>query len=89
MKVERVSYDVITPSAAGGILEAIHWKPAIRWVVCHRGRLLFLPSRDQPVRPDELRIIPVESNVLAVKVLIHEPEELTPGNRHRAPARWR
>ena len=33
MKVERVSYDVITPSAARGILEAIHWKPAIRWAI--------------------------------------------------------
>lgn len=33
MKVERVSYDVMTPSAARGILEAIHWKPALRWVV--------------------------------------------------------
>jgi CRISPR-associated protein Cas5d len=33
MKVERVSYDVITPSAARGILEAFHWKPAIRWVI--------------------------------------------------------
>lgn len=33
MKGERVSYDVITPSAARGILEAIHWKPAIRWQV--------------------------------------------------------
>lgn len=33
MKVERVSYDVITPSAARGILEAIHWKPAIRWII--------------------------------------------------------
>ncbi|MDE0152664.1 MAG: type I-C CRISPR-associated protein Cas5c [Gammaproteobacteria bacterium] len=33
MKVERVSYDVITPSAARGILEAIHWKPAIRWQI--------------------------------------------------------
>lgn len=32
MKVERVSYDVMTPTAARGILEAIHWKPAIRWV---------------------------------------------------------
>ena len=31
MKVERVSYDVMTPSAARGILEAIHWKPAIVW----------------------------------------------------------
>ena len=33
MKVERVSYDVMTPSAARGVLEAIHWKPAILWVV--------------------------------------------------------
>ncbi len=33
MKVERVSYDVMTPSAARGILEAIYWKPQIRWVV--------------------------------------------------------
>lgn len=33
MKVERMSYDVMTPSAARGVLEAIHWKPAIRWVV--------------------------------------------------------
>lgn len=31
MKVERVSYDVITPSAARGVFEAIFWKPAIRW----------------------------------------------------------
>jgi CRISPR-associated Cas5-like protein len=33
MKFERVSYDVMTPSAARGILEAIYWKPAIRWIV--------------------------------------------------------
>lgn len=33
MKVERVSYDVITPSAARGIFEAVYWKPAIRWVI--------------------------------------------------------
>ncbi len=33
MKVERVSYDVLTPSAARGILEAIYWKPQIRWVI--------------------------------------------------------
>ena len=31
MKVERVSYDVITPSAARSIFSAIFWKPAIRW----------------------------------------------------------
>jgi CRISPR-associated protein Cas5d len=33
LKVERVSYDAMTPSAARGILEAVHWKPAIRWVI--------------------------------------------------------
>ena len=31
MKVERVSYDVITPSAARAVFDAILWKPAIRW----------------------------------------------------------
>ena len=31
MKVERVSYDLITPSAARSVFEAILWKPAIRW----------------------------------------------------------
>jgi len=33
MKVERVSYDMLTPSAARGIIEAIYWKPAIKWVI--------------------------------------------------------
>lgn len=35
MKVERVSYDVMTPSAARGVLEAIFWKPEFSWRV-HR-----------------------------------------------------
>ena len=33
MKVERVSYDVPTPSAVRGILESIYWKPAITWII--------------------------------------------------------
>lgn len=33
MKAERVSYDIITPSAARAILECIHFKPALRWVI--------------------------------------------------------
>ncbi len=33
MKVERVSYDVITPSAARAVISAIYWKPAIRWII--------------------------------------------------------
>ena len=52
MKAERVSYDVITPSAARGILEAIHWKPAIRWVV---DRIHVLkPIRFQSFRRNEV-----------------------------------
>lgn len=31
MKVERVSYDIITPSAVRAVFESILWKPAIRW----------------------------------------------------------
>lgn len=33
MKVERVSYDVITPSAARGLIEAIMWHPGMKWIV--------------------------------------------------------
>jgi len=33
LKVERVSYEILTPSAARGILEAVFWKPAIRYVI--------------------------------------------------------
>ncbi len=33
MKVERVSYDVMTPSAARGILDAVYWHPGMRWVI--------------------------------------------------------
>ena len=52
MKVERVSYDMMTPSAARGILEAVHWKPAIRWVVA---RIPVLrPIRFQSFRRNEV-----------------------------------
>ena len=33
MKVERISYDVITPSAARGLLEAIYWHPGMKWKI--------------------------------------------------------
>jgi CRISPR-associated protein Cas5d len=52
MKVERVSYDVMTPSAARGILEAVHWKPALLWVV---DRIHVLkPIRFQSFRRNEV-----------------------------------
>lgn len=53
MKVERVTYDVMTPSAARGILEAIYWKPQIRWVI---DRIHVLkPIRFSNIRRNELR----------------------------------
>ncbi|NII11266.1 type I-C CRISPR-associated protein Cas5c [Oleiagrimonas sp. C23AA] len=52
MKVERVSYDVITPSAARGVLEAIHWKPAIRWVI--DSIQVLKPIRFESIRRNEV-----------------------------------
>ncbi len=52
MKVERFSYDVMTPSAARGILEAIHWKPAIRWIVDEIS--VLKPIRFQSIRRNEV-----------------------------------
>ncbi len=56
MKVERVSYDVMTPSAARGILEAIHWKPAICWVI---DRIHVL----KPIKFDNVRRNEVSSKI--------------------------
>lgn len=52
LKVERLTYDVMTPSAARGILEAVHWKPAIRWVIdaIH----VLHPIRHQSIRRNEV-----------------------------------
>ncbi len=52
MKVERVSYDVMTPSAARAVFEAILWKPAIRW---HVTRIEVLnPIRWVSIRRNEV-----------------------------------
>lgn len=56
MKVERVSYDVITPSAARAVFESVFWKPAIRW---HVRRIEVL----RPIRWINLRRNEVKSKV--------------------------
>lgn len=61
MKVERVSYDTITPSAARGIIEAIYWKPQIKWRVT---RLHVL----NPIRFTSLRRNEVASKIPAGSV---------------------
>lgn len=51
-KVERVSYEVITPSAARAIFEAIFWKPAIRWEVTRIE--VLAPIRTASIRRNEV-----------------------------------
>ncbi|MCR5382818.1 MAG: type I-C CRISPR-associated protein Cas5c [Lentisphaeria bacterium] len=55
MKVERVSYDVITPSAARGIFSAIFWKPAIRWRITQID--VLTPIRWTSVRRNEVSAV--------------------------------
>ncbi|MGA7499652.1 MAG: type I-C CRISPR-associated protein Cas5c [Isosphaeraceae bacterium] len=61
MKVERVTYDVITPSAARGVVEAVYWKPEIRWRI---DRIHVL----NPIRFTSLRRNEVASKVPATSV---------------------
>lgn len=66
MKSERVSYDVPTPSALRGILEAIHWKPAISWRV--NAVHVMNPVRFTSIRRNELGgKIPVRNISAAMK----------------------
>lgn len=63
MKVERVSYDVITPSAARAVFEAILWKPGIRWRIT---RIEVLkPLRWISVRRNEVAAVASTRNALA------------------------
>ncbi len=60
MKVERVSYDVITPSATRAVFEAILWKPAIRWRI--RKIEVLKPIRWISLRRNEVgAVVPVGS----------------------------
>jgi CRISPR-associated protein Cas5d len=66
MKVERVSYDVMTPSAARAVLEAVYWKPAIRWVVDYIH--VLKPIRFMNIRRNEVASkIPLSNITSAMK----------------------
>jgi len=68
LKVERVSYEIITPCAARGLLEAIFWKPAIRYVVDQIN--VCSPIRFDNIRRNELSSkIPYSSPKAAVDKL--------------------
>lgn len=62
MKVERCSYDVITPSAARGILEAIYWHPGMKWIIDK----IYVKN---PIRYTSVRRNEVKSKISANNVL--------------------
>ncbi len=61
LKVERVSYDVIPPSAARGLLEAIYWHPGIRWVI--DAVYVLAPIQFTNIRRNEVKSKVSASNV--------------------------
>lgn len=69
MKVERVSYDVITPSAARAIFEAILWKPAISWKI-HKIEVL-----------EPIKWFSVRRNEVASKISVRNVQATMNGGR--------
>lgn len=63
MKVERVSYDLITPSAARAVFESIMWKPGLRWRI--RCIEVLNPVRWISVRRNEVAAVASSRNALA------------------------
>ena len=64
MKVERCSYDVMTPSAARGILEAVYWHPGMRWII--EKIYVNKPIQFTSVRRNEVKSKVSANNVLPV-----------------------
>ena len=64
MKVERCSYDVMTPSAARGILEAVYWHPGMRWIIDKI--YVNKPLQFTSVRRNEVKSKVSANNVLPV-----------------------
>lgn len=62
LKVERVSYDVPTPSAARGMLESVYYHPGLKWRI---DRIYVL----NPIRFVNLRRNEVKSKILASSIL--------------------
>lgn len=64
MKTERVSYDVITPSAARGLIEAVYWHPGLKWVI--DSIYVCMPIRFTNIRRNEVSQKISASNVREV-----------------------
>lgn len=79
MKVERVSYDVMTPSAARGLVEAVYWHPGLKWTI---DRIhVCAPIRFTNLRRNEVKaVIPkiAKSEKAAQSMLEHGDARLKP-----------
>ena len=64
MKVERVSYDVITPSAARGVFEAVLWKPEMRWII----------ERIEVLKP--IRFVSVRRNEVGARAVLPDAAQI-------------
>lgn len=80
LKVERVSYDVITPSAVRGLMEAVMWKPAIKYIVDQID--VCAPVRFENIRRNELNskvsnssVQDAEKKLLAGKLYLNASQD--------------
>lgn len=79
MKTERVSYDVITPSAARGLIEAIYWHPGMKY---HVDKIHVLnPIRFTTIRRNEVKSTVLASNARAAMktgrpLALYTPEDI-------------
>jgi len=70
-KVERLSYPIIPPSAAAGVLESIYWKPQFRWDVTE---IAVLPHPDRGGTADWENYMPITLNELSADGDTHPPD---------------
>lgn len=68
LKTDRVSYDVMTPSAARGILESIYWHPGVRWFIDRIFVMNPIREERQPAETDAIRMMCMKRNEVKSKI---------------------
>lgn len=86
MKVERVSYDVITPSAARAIYSALLWKPAIRWRIDQID--VLAPIRWINIRRNEVGAVGGETPINAIDNRVQRASLMLRDVRYRIHAHF-
>lgn len=82
LKTERVSYDVITPSAARGILESIFWHPGLNWVVDRIYVLAPIRTERQEISDGTgIKMTSIKRNEVKSKILAQNAKSVMTGGR--------